>query len=605
MEGLLRSNTGNCSGREIPCRPARGDDKSVFQSRDDRPGGAMKMNRSGFKIRIQHRLTAGFFAGAMLVVSILFQNNRSTLAGTEQLHETVSIQIRIMIRANQLQYRANRIRFLESGLERPSDFSAATGTLAELERSIADFEEELVKFVSDLLPRDSGESTRLLNAWRAYVDDLWRSMRAARAMERKEPAGISTLSSGPRFLAFSSLLEQISTGTGEKVGERFRRSIAELNSIHRTFMLMALIGIGFGVICIIFLCGALSRRIRRLGDAAMLMAEGRLDNPVPVRGQDEIAELAAVFEIMQERVKRREEDLLKAKEDAQMLVAMRTIELEEQAAKLIRAREDAEIAGRARSAFFTNRSNELRTPLNAILGHARSLRQEPGFDKSRRSGVDIILRSSTLLLTLIGDILDLSKIEAGCLDLKPSAVHLGNFLNNIEGMIRIRAEDKGLCLKSEFAGDLPVDVTVDERRLRQVLINLLGNAVKFSCEGGIVFRVSLAHDDPVHAGGCKLLFEVEDTGVGISGRYLNSIFHPLEQAGDSLEQDRGAGLGLAISQRLMQKMGSTIRTTSRPGKGSTFWFELWMPVVEAEPDVIREEPGGGEETGSSGSRIEP
>jgi predicted ATPase/signal transduction histidine kinase/DNA-binding NarL/FixJ family response regulator/tRNA A-37 threonylcarbamoyl transferase component Bud32 len=270
--------------------------------------------------------------------------------------------------------------------------------------------------------------------------------------------------------------------------------------------------------------------------------------------------------------------------------------------QLIDAKEAAEVASDAKSEFLSNMSHELRTPLNGILGYAQILKRSQELNPQQVEGLDIIYQSGEHLLTLINDILDLSKIEARKMELYPTAFHLPNFLDGIAGIIRMRAEQKDILFHYQAFNALPVGVQADEKRLRQVLINLLGNAVKFTDNGRVTLRVSVIDNvleneieiaprmtvsgktsavfaSPHYQ---NLRFEVEDTGVGMAAEQLDKIFRPFEQVGDTQRRAAGTGLGLAISRQLVQLMDSELKVNSELGQGSTFWFDLTLPIVAAE-----------------------
>ena len=249
------------------------------------------------------------------------------------------------------------------------------------------------------------------------------------------------------------------------------------------------------------------------------------------------------------------------------------------------AKEHAEAANRAKSRFLANMSHELRTPLNAVLGFAQLLQlsSEPGTRQAKFLGT--IRQSGEHLLALINDVLDLSRIEAGHLDLHPGPVELRKFLQAILDIISVRARSKGVAMGFETDGELPLQVTGDEHRLRQVLLNLLGNAVKFTPDGG---RVTLrVVSRPQAEGSARMAFIVEDTGPGIASDHLESIFQPFEQVGDLAQRAGGTGLGLAISRELAQAMGGDIRVRSRPGEGSVFSFDVVLPLLERMPAVVQ------------------
>ncbi|WP_437997415.1 AAA family ATPase [Sorangium sp. So ce185] len=240
------------------------------------------------------------------------------------------------------------------------------------------------------------------------------------------------------------------------------------------------------------------------------------------------------------------------------------------------ARKTAEAESRAKTEFLTNMSHELRTPLNAILGYAQILKRSPGLDGRQATGLDTIQQSGQHLLTLINDLLDLAKIEAGKIELYPEPIHLSAFLTVVADIIRVRAEQKSLYFVYEVAPHLPQAVLADEKRLRQVLFNLLGNAVKYTDRGRMRFGVQVLAQDEA---GARLRFEVEDTGVGMTPEQLAKLFQPFGRVGD-VRRRAGTGLGLMISRQLVHLMGSEIHVESRPDEGSRFWFEATLPVAE-------------------------
>jgi PAS domain S-box-containing protein len=246
---------------------------------------------------------------------------------------------------------------------------------------------------------------------------------------------------------------------------------------------------------------------------------------------------------------------------------------------LAQAKEAAEAANRTKSEFLANMNHELRTPLNGILGYAQILQRDPATTPKQQKGLGVVYQCGTHLLTLINDILDLSKLEVQKMDLYPQDFHFANFLNTTVEICRIKAEQKGIAFNYHTV-NLPTAVHADDKRLRQVLLNLLGNAVKFTDFGGVTFTVEALSNEQTHTALNRIRFQVEDTGIGIPKEKWQSIFLPFEQAGKRDRNIEGTGLGLAISQQIVQLMGNSIQVHSTPGKGSCFWFEVDLPTAD-------------------------
>ncbi|MEJ2210077.1 MAG: ATP-binding protein, partial [Anaerolineae bacterium] len=323
---------------------------------------------------------------------------------------------------------------------------------------------------------------------------------------------------------------------------------------------------------------------------------GNLELSMPIQAQDEIGFLTQAFNSMIAALRASINSL----EDE---VRRRTRQLEEQNAELAQARtlaeerrriaeverQTAEAANEAKSIFLANMSHELRTPLTAVLGYSELMAHDRNLTSEQRQNLARIGRSGEHLLALINNVLQLSRIEAGRLELEPEEMDLHLLLAGLEEMFYLRAQQKGLQLRSEIGAGVPRLVRADQGKLRQVLINLLGNAVKFTSEGQITLRVrhlaAISGDGAAGPGASRRLrFEVEDTGIGIKPEERNIIFEPFIQTARGRGAAPGTGLGLSISRQFVELMGGalTVHSAGIPGQGSLFAFDLPVDIVEAQ-----------------------
>jgi signal transduction histidine kinase/ActR/RegA family two-component response regulator len=250
---------------------------------------------------------------------------------------------------------------------------------------------------------------------------------------------------------------------------------------------------------------------------------------------------------------------------------------------LQQARREAEAASQAKGAFLANMSHELRTPLNAILGFTQLMDGDINLTPGQQENLAIISNSGEHLLALINDVLEMSKIEAGRVTLQEKSFDLYETLDSLEEMFRLRAGEKHLSLRVHRAGDVPRYVRSDEAKLRQVLSNLLGNAVKFTREGSVALRVGVADTLPTgQYGAATLHFEVEDTGPGIAAEELELVFDPFVQASAEQQLQEGTGLGLSISRQYTRLMGGDLVVSSVLGHGSLFSFDVQVGLTDAD-----------------------
>ena len=363
--------------------------------------------------------------------------------------------------------------------------------------------------------------------------------------------------------------------------------MAQINANTRTTILLCLGALGLATVLGIFTSRWITQPILGLSEAASAIARGNLDQKISVKGIEELGVLAQAFNQMAGQLRSSFTALEKTNEELEQRVEERTAELKSAKVEAEAAKVAADTANRAKSEFLANMSHELRTPLNGILGYAQILQRDKTANSKQQEGISIIYQSGSHLLTLINDVLDISKIEAQKLEIYPTDFHFENFLLGVREICRIRAEQKEIGFSYQALNHIPAAIHADEKRLRQVLINLLGNAIKFTDTGSVSLKVGVVNDfqasEPtIH----KIRFQVEDTGIGMTPEQLEKIFLPFEQVGHSSRKTEGTGLGLAICCKIVEMMGGEIKVESTYGKGSKFWVDLDLPeatnTIESE-----------------------
>jgi signal transduction histidine kinase/DNA-binding response OmpR family regulator len=304
---------------------------------------------------------------------------------------------------------------------------------------------------------------------------------------------------------------------------------------------------------------------------------------VAATGIVELEVLSNSFNEMAEQLQTSFANLASTNEELDSINQELEIRVECRTAELEQAKNSAESANRSKSEFLANMSHELRTPLNAILGFSQLMSREPSLNSEQKENLRIINRSGEHLLSLINDVLDLAKIESGKTTLHTTDFDLYELLDLIAEMLALKAESKGLQLIIERDRNLSRYIHTDDKKLRQVLINLLGNGIKFTHQGTVTLRVREQPENEQNQPDNTLViaFEIEDTGVGIAPEEIDSLFLVFTQTEAGRQSQEGTGLGLPISKKFVELMGGQIIVSSQLGKGTVFKFDIQAQVAES------------------------
>ena len=362
--------------------------------------------------------------------------------------------------------------------------------------------------------------------------------------------------------------------------------------------------IGISIVMILAGVGALwlvARQIawpiKQISEVARKVAAGDLGQTVMIGTRhDELGLLSHDFNHMTQQLQnlygaleQRVSELKEAKEELRIHRDHLEETVKARTTELTVAKEQAEKANRAKSVFLANMSHELRTPLNAVLGFSRLMKYSAGVDREQMESLNIIIRSGEHLLNLINNVLDISKIESGRVELEESHLDLYRLVQELKSLMDVQAQEKGLHFTLEQSPDLPRHVALDEGKLRQVLINLIGNAIKYTKHGGVTLRAMVMKKETSER--VQVGFEVEDSGPGICEEDRERIFLAFVQSGDRPSTEAGTGLGLAICKQYVELMGGMISAAGEPGKGAVFHFEIPATVLPSEEIPVESQRG--------------
>ena len=557
---------------------------------------ARTLDAAGELSALSETLTSNAASGATVVISNLYELAEDTArlaAMLDAFDRLVEADLFLLERMFELRMRASEQGLLLNQLGRARDASEIgwieerySGNLRILERRVALIDDPIRREQAGelvaALASDGPPGTIGLFDQRRRALDLDAALAALaddnRALTDRMNEGVA---------AVVSRSQQIAADASEAAD-----SAVEFGGLTVLLQIVLFIAIA-GAIAWLYVHRNIVHRLTALHRAMQSLAAGRLDVAVPTGGKDELSDMADTVRVFRDQAidkreleKEREQtnaELRQHKEHLERLVAERTAQLTEANARLVeevrnhdRARARAEQASRAKSEFLATMSHEIRTPMNGVLGMLRLMADGP-LNERQRQQVRVMRSSSEILLGILNDILDYSRVESGEIEVESAVFDLHELVEDIVVLMQGRAREKELVLDLAIAEGVPAAVTGDRQKLSQVLLNLLGNGIKFTDRGAVTLEVSNGAEPDA------MRLAVRDTGPGIAEADLAHLFEPFYQAAASRRhgQQTGTGLGLAISKRLVTAMGGRVEVETEPGDGSCFSVTLPLPKGEA------------------------
>jgi signal transduction histidine kinase len=557
--------------------------------------------QKGIKIRFFYKLLTGFGTLCLIIGITLTFGNRTIKDTSDMLHTVVSKQVHSLAQINQLHYRANQIRLSEVEFSEITDYYTISGGIDNLYALAESFEKDLRNFVLSYIPEEDETTRSLLRSWDLYRKDLEQSLQYAKSMDMVEAKKTSRYSSYPRFQMFSKYLEQISTKIENRAQQDYANSIAEIEMKRHIFSLISIMGIIGGIIITFLLSRSLSSRILVLRAEALRLADGNMENPISIEGNDELTDLAASFNVMRVNIQNRENALKSAHDQLEERVKERTAELtianrhlkeakgelekgndilskeiterkqaEQRQAKLL---EQVEKINQELKDFAYIVSHDLKAPLRGIKTLAEWILSDYAdkLDDNGKEQMNLLMGRANRMHNLIDGILQYSRI--GRIEEEKVVVNLNELVTEAIDTI---APPENISITIE--NELPT-IECEQTRIMQVFQNLLSNAVKYMDKPQGQIKVGCVEEDGFWE------FYVADNGPGIEEKYFEKIFQ-LFQTLSPRDESESTGIGLTVVKKIVEMYGCKIWLQSAVGEGTTFFFTLpKQKIVEYQTSV--------------------